>query len=325
MDQNGRKVPDEVEEDYFYEEITEDFWESERGRRWRNLLEVWSNPNFIFAVTGTSDINLMMPFYTGEAYLSSGRNFTQEEYEQGEKVCLIPELFAKRNDLEIGDELRISMLVADHGYAAGRRFSIYGYPGYSYLNASGEPYEVFEDSQYTIIGVYGGTAGMLDEYGMGDQEILIPSMSVKNSDADNIVDFRPMRGSTTAFQIENGTIQEYMEKWNQLGIDDIEITFYDKGYTELEANLDNMRQISRILMAAGIVIVLMVLGYFSWIFVLRQRERTAIERSLGFRKSQSFWSLFCGIFLIILLGSCGGCIMGSYLGGNVAGSLGQTV
>ena len=166
---------------------------------------------------------------------------------------------------------------------------------------------------------------MLDEYGMGDQEILIPSRSVKNSDADNIVDFRPMRGSTTAFQIENGTIQEYMEKWNQLGIDDIEITFYDKGYTELEANLDNMRQISRILMAAGIVIVLMVLGYFSWIFVLRQRERTAIERSLGFRKSQSFWSLFCGIFLIILLGSFGGCIAGSYLGGNVAGSLGQTV
>lgn len=194
-----------------------------------------------------------------------------------------------------------------------------------YLNAEGEPYEVFEDSEYTIVGIYGGTAGEMDEYGMGYQEVVIPSRSVKNSDEDNIVFYSPMRGSTTSFRIENGTIEEYLSKWNRLGIDDIEITFYDKGYTELEANISNMKQISRILIAAGIVMVLLVLGYFSWIFIIRQRERTAVERSLGFRKRHSFLSLFCGIFLVMLLGSAAGCTAGSCLAGRLSDGLGQTV
>ena len=160
---------------------------------------------------------------------------------------------------------------------------------------------------------------------MGYNEVLIPSRSVRNSDADNIVRFGPMNGSTTSFQIENGTIDAYMEKWGRLGIDNVEITFYDRGYTELEANLYNMEQIARILLVAGIAMVLMVLGYFSWIFILRQRERTAIERSLGFRKSQSFLSLFSGIFLIILVGAAGGCTAGSLLSGRIAGGIGQKV
>lgn len=322
---DGKKVPDEVGEDYFYEEVTADFWESEKSRRWRNLLKVWEYPEHMIPVTGTSDIGLMIPFYTGEAYLSSGRDFTEEEYEQGEKVCLISELFARKNGLEIGDQVRLPLLVADYRYSAGRNFSLYGSAGYSYLNAKGEPYEVFEDSQYTVTGIYGGIAGMLEEYGMGYQEIIIPSRSVRNSDEDNIVSAGPMRGSTTSFQIENGTIEEYMAEWNRQGIDDVEITFYDKGYTELEANINNMKQIARILIAVGVIMVLMVLGYFSWIFILRQRERTAIERSLGFGKRHSFGSLFCGIFLLMLLGSAVGCSAGSCLAGKLAGGLGQTV
>lgn len=325
MGADGKRIPDELESGYFYEEVTEDFWESEKSRRWRNLLEVWDYPNHVFPVTGTCDMGLLMPFYTGEAYLVSGRDFTEEEYAQGEKVCLIPERFADRNGLKIGDQIRLPLLVADHQYPAGRNFSVYGSAGYSYLNAKGEPYEVFEDSLYMVTGIYGGTAGMLEEYGMGYQEILIPDRSVKMSDENNLVFYGPMRGSTTSFEIENGTIEEYLAKWERLGIDDVEITFYDKGYTELEANINNMRQIARILIAAGVLMVLMVLGYFSWIFILRQGERTAVERSLGFGKRHSFFSLFCGIFLLMLLGSAAGCAAGSCLAGKLSGGLGQTI
>lgn len=48
---------------------------------------------------------------------------------------------------------------------------------------------------------------------MGFNEIIIPANSVKNSDKGNIVDYGPMTGSTASFQIANGTIPEYMEKW----------------------------------------------------------------------------------------------------------------
>ena len=320
---DGEAIPCQVEENYWCEEVTEDFWESERSRWWRNLMEVWEYPNHVFPVTGTCNVELMMAFYNGEAYITSGRTFTEEEYEQGEKVCLIQEAFAGKYELKPGDQLRLPLLVADHAWSAGSVWTNGGGGGFNFLNAKGEPYEVFEDSMYTVVGVYGGEAGQYDDYGMGYNEVLIPSRSVRNSDADNIVRFGPMNGSTTSFQIENGTIDAYMEKWGRLGIDNVEITFYDRGYTELEANLYNMEQIARILLVAGIAMVLMVLGYFSWIFILRQRERTAIERSLGFRKSQSFLSLFSGIFLIILVGAAGGCTAGSLLSGRIAGGIGQ--
>lgn len=322
---DGKYLPDEVDEDYFYEEVTDDFWESERSRRWRNLMKVWDYGNHIFPVTGTGDIHLMMPFYNNEVAITSGRDFTEEEYENGEKVCIISEYFAGKYGFKLGDQIELPLLIADHYRSAGRMYGSSGGGAYNYLNAKGEPYEVFEDSLYTITGMYSGKFGLLTELGMGYNEIIIPANSVKNSGEDNMVDMGPMNSGTTSFQIENGTIEEYMEKWNRQGIDNVEITFYDKGYTELEANINHMSQISRILILAGAAMVLMVLGYFSWIFILRQRERTAIERSLGFRKSQSFLSLFSGIFLLMVLGSFGGCAGGGLLSEAVAGDMGQTV
>ena len=210
---DGEAIPCQVEENYWCEEVTEDFWESERSRWWRNLMEVWEYPNHVFPVTGTCNVELMMAFYNGEAYITSGRTFTEEEYEQGEKVCLIQEAFAGKYELKPGDQLRLPLLVADHAWSAGSVWTNGGGGGFNFLNAKGEPYEVFEDSMYTVVGVYGGEAGQYDDYGMGYNEVLIPSRSVRNSDADNIVRFGPMNGSTTSFQIENGTIDAYMEKW----------------------------------------------------------------------------------------------------------------
>ena len=48
-----------------------------------------------------------------------------------------------------------------------------------------------------------------------------------------------MRGATTSFQIPNGTIQEFMDKWDRQGIEDLKITFYDKGYSQLKEGIEN--------------------------------------------------------------------------------------
>ncbi|MBP3477769.1 MAG: hypothetical protein J6K48_15870 [Lachnospiraceae bacterium] len=307
---------------HYYDEVTEDFYESERGRRWLNFLECLDYRNNIFPVTGTDNIHLMMGFYRGDNYISFGREFTEEEYESGAKVCLVSEPFAYKNGFEVGDSVRLPLLCADHKYSGGASFGSAGFRSCSFLNAQGEIYEPFEDSEYEIVGIYGGVASsMLDEYSMGYNEVVIPAKSVKNSDADNIIAYGPMFGSTTSFEIENGTIDEYMEKWSRQGIDNVEITFYDKGYTKLQSGMENMKSISRILAAMGAAMVLMVLGYFTWLFILRQGERTAVERCLGFRKWQSFLSMFTGIFLIILVGSALGCTAGSVLSARIAGSM----
>lgn len=322
-DAEGNKVPDEVEEDHFYDEVTEGFYDTRLGQRWLHMIQSWEYKNYIFPVTGTSDLHLMMPFYKGDVYINSGREFTEEEYEQGNKVCIVWEQFAVRNGLKIGDHMDLSLIYADYRRTAGSRYSTSGTGAVSLLNAKGEIYSAFEDGSYEIIGTYRGNAGLYDEYGMGYNEILIPASSVKNSDAENIIGYGPLRGSTTSFQIENGTIPDFLEKWSKLGIDDLEITFYDRGYTELQSGIENMKRIAELLIITGAVLVLLVLGYFTWLFILKQRERTAIERCLGFTRRQSFWSLFSGIFLILLVGSAGGCFAGAALSGQISGNIGE--
>lgn len=318
VDVQGKKVPDEVPEDYSYNEVTEGFYESPLGKRWLNRIESWDAIRYTFPVTGTNDLNLIMAFYNGNAYVSSGREFTKEEYERGDRVCIVSDFFAEKNGLDIGDELTLSLQYADYrrtpGSSFGTNFVTYVNP----INAKGEIYPAFEEGNYKIIGLYGGKSGLGDKYGLGHNEIIIPSRSVKNNDAENIIESGPMTGSTTSFRIANGKIDEYMEKWSRQGISNVEITFYDRGYTELEASINNMKYIARLLIVMGVVLVLLVLAYFSWLFILKQGERTAIERSLGLRKRQCFLSLFSGIFLIILLGSVCGCIAGSCLSGKIA-------
>lgn len=318
VDAAGNRVPDEVDDDHFCDEVTAGFYDSPMGRRWLNIVAAWDNLRHTFPVTGTNDIYLMMAFYNGNAYISQGREFTQEEYVRGDRVCLVSEQFARREGLAIGDELPLALRYANYRQTAGRSFATNMAAAFTLINAKGEIYPVFEEGNYKIVGMYGGQSGLRDEYGLGYNEIIIPSRSVKNSDADNILESGPMAGSNTSFRIKNGTIDEYMEKWSKLQIPNVEITFYDGGYSELEANINNMKYIAKLLVVMGVTMVLMVLGYFSWLFILKQKERTAVERCLGFRKRHSFVSLFSGIFLLILVGSVCGATAGCYLSGEIA-------
>lgn len=321
VDVEGNKVSDEVDDEHFCDEVTEGFYDSPIGRRWLNIIATWDNLRHTFPVTGTNDIYLMMAFYNGNAYISQGREFTEEEYARGDRVCLVSDVFAQREGLAIGDELPLALQYANYRRTAGRAFSTNTAAAFTLINAKGEIYPIFEEGNYKIVGMYGGQTGLRDEYGLGYNEIIIPSRSVKNSDADNILESGPMMGSNTSFRIANGTIDEYMEKWNRLQIPNVEITFYDRGYSELEANINNMKYMARLLIVMGVSMVLMVLGYFSWLFILKQKERTAVERCLGFRKWHSFLSLFYGIFLLILVGSVCGSVAGSYLAGEVEGKM----
>lgn len=323
VDVEGNKVSDEVDDEHFCDEVTEGFYDSPIGRRWLNIVATWDNLRHTFPVTGTNDIYLMMAFYNGNAFISQGREFTEEEYARGDRVCLVSDVFAQREGLVIGDELPLALQYANYRRTAGRAFSTNTAAAFTLINAKGEIYPIFEEGNYKIVGMYGGQSGLRDEYGLGYNEIIIPSRSVKHSDADNILESGPMAGSNTSFRIENGAIDEYMEKWNKLQIPNVEITFYDRGYSKLEANINNMKYIARLLIVMGVTMVLMVLAYFSWLFILKQKERTAVERCLGFRKWHSFVSLFSGIFLLILVGSVCGAAAGSYLSGEIAERIGK--
>lgn len=304
-DADGNRLPTDLTGNWI-EELTPGFYETERGKAWLTLCRDFELRNWYqtFPVTATQDLNLIMAFYTKQAYLREGDFFSEEDYQQGNKVCLVPDRFARRNGLKVGDSLYLALRYANYAASPGRG------GGESRLNAQGGIYEPFEESDYTIKGIYEVGVGADGDWGytLDRNEVFIPTASIKNSDENNIALYGPMKGYTTAFRIPNGSesIDNYKRLWEAQGIDHVEITFYDGGYTKLEGGLKNMRTMSAVLLTTGIVSAVCIVIFFCHLFITKQRKQTAIERSLGMTRKQCVRSLLTGILVIALAGSAAG-------------------
>ena len=256
-----------------------------------------------------------MPFYEGDAWIFDGRDISREEYESGDKVCLVEKDFAENNHLSVGSRLQLPLYMADYLWPPEHIIVN------NLLNAKGDIYPVFEDSTYTIVGIYQTLKNEsleISKYDIARNEVVIPAASVKNSDENNIAAMGPMKGYTTSFQIPNGHIDEYMAAWKKQGISTLEINFYDKGYTKIKAGLDDMMNTARVLLVAGTVITLLILILFCHLFIAKQRKRTAIERSLGMSKGRCIASLLTGILVIVIPACVIGSAISYYLTGYAA-------
>ena len=97
-----------------------------------------------------------MHFYNNEAKITEGWDITEKEYKEGAKVCLVPENLAMRLGKELGDTLTLPLYYADYSRSVGEA-SMLGAGGCqlsNILNAEGELYEVFDEQEYKIVGIY---------------------------------------------------------------------------------------------------------------------------------------------------------------------------
>ncbi len=296
-------------------EVTDGFYETDAGKRLLNLADTRIYGRDIQPVTGTNETCLLMPFYNGDAYVTEGRDISGEEYRDGAKVCLAPKTFMENNGLSLGDQIQVRLLYTDTRWTAGYRFELEG--GYSVgplFDAEGNPLELFETSAYTVVGIYDTTVGGTDlSFRSGADELIVPMHSIKERSGANLTACGPMTDATTSFQIPNGTIDEFLAAWEKYGTKDLEFTFYDRGYTQLKAGIDNMKNFSLFLLTTGVILTGLLLVFYSYLFVTKQMERTAVERSLGMTQGQCRWSILSGFILIVLIGSMAGAAGGMHL------------
>lgn len=317
-DSKGRLLPSHLSQNPV-QELVPGFYETEEGKAWLALCREYELSYDSLTVTVTNDLNLIMAFYAKEAYISEGEAFSEEDYRQGNRVCLVPDDFAVRNKLKVGDRVHLVLRYANYAESASRG----GVQGR--LTAEGKAYEPFEEADWQIRGIYDHTVspGRSLGYLLAENEIFIPTASIKNSNENHIAQYSTMKGYTTAFQIPNGSesMETYKALWEKQGIQNVEITFYDGGYSKLEAGLKNMERMSLILLTMGIVSAACIVVFFCHLFIAKQRRRTAIERSLGMTKGQCGRSLLAGIVVVALAG----CIAGAVIGQILAGSAGAAM
>lgn len=296
-------------------EVSDNFYETKEGKKWEAL--VWANDWFIkntIPVVPTNKTKLLMDFHQKNVAITVGRDISDEQYKNGEKVCIVPQRLASSNGFKVGDKINLQFYFTDYERSASLTYfpsgglTLY----FGLLNADGEAYSVFEDSEYEIVGIYNGSdkTNQPTGYEMGYNAVVIPASSVKNSNENNIVAYGPMKGYTTSFQIPNGTIQAYMEKFEALRLNNLEINFYDGGYEKLAAGMRNLKIVAMILVTVSAATTLAILFFFIFLFVSKQKKRTAIERSLGMNKKECILSMLYGIIGIVLIGG----IIGSAAG-----------
>lgn len=318
---DGSQPEDAFREGQAVFEVTDGFYETEAGRRILNLAEtavVWRDCQ---PVTGTNRTALLMPFYNGQAFISEGRDISEEEYVSGSKVCLAPKTFMENNGLSLGDAVKVRLLLTDRRVSAGQRFWLDGGVGFysGLIDNDGNILEVFENAEYTVVGIYDVTFSATDSiFDPGADELIVPLKSIEARDGTNLVACGPMTDATTSFQIPNGSIDDFLKGWAAYGTEKLAFTFYDKGYSQLKAGIDNMKSISLVLLAAGVILTALLLFFFSHLFITKQALRTAIERSLGMSKAACRLSMLSGFALLVLIGSILGAAAGFRISDGVS-------
>ena len=310
---------------YRIEEVTDDFYE-EGGRgqnwlRWANTIHQYEK---YFPVLPVDRLHMIPVFQEHRAYLSEGREITQEEYDSGALVCMVPEKTRRKNAWNIGDKLSLPLICSLYGPDTAMRSipavgdyeaTVFTLLTFSPINADGKDYEAFWEAEYEIVGSY----RLLQETGVyldGDifpDTILIPQNSVRASDENNIAGYNYFDGKTVTFQIENGTIDEFDAALRAAvpQAEDLVINYNDNGYTDLMESLQGTRAAAQLLFIVGLFAAIAILLLLLYFFVVKEKKRTAVERSLGMSKRQCRMSLLTGILVLTILAATLGTLGGA--------------
>lgn len=311
---DGKRIEDSVNKYEIYE-LTEGFYDTPTGQRYLAIANTASVYHDTQPVVGTNSTDLLMPFYEGSAWVYEGRYPTKEEYTQGSAVCLAPRIFAENNDLTVGDQITTRLYYTNAGEDVAVNFNIQGGGSYHFniIGSDGKLLEPFEEKEYTIVGLYDYTPSV---NGIARDELIVPLNSVEHQ-YENLVSFGAMSDDNTFFQIENGTIAEYLEISAKYGMDNLVFTFYDRGYSALMNGIRNLRNMSAALLVMGLIAAVILTLQIAHIYITKQKRRLSIERLMGRTAKQCRNITLAGILILLLIGTVPGVAAGMAVSNHV--------
>ncbi len=300
-------------QDRLWCEVTEDFYGTEEGIRWEKIagmLELCYES--MLPVTPVSDLQLLRPFHDGDAVIEEGREIDPSEYENGAKVCLIPQKFAKQNDLRVGDHFPLQFYFADYQYPLCQVGLGNGGLDMEALDADGNVLEPFQESEYEIIGIYSYPVALTsDPHAFVNNQIFVPENSITEDFQNHVVGRGPMQAYNTSFRIKNGSAEKFLEEFSRLPESSLlEIEFDDGGYEAFASKMKNTRIVAAVLFFAGFALLLATIAFLIYFMILKQRRRTAVERALGMTNRQCAVSLLGGIVLLTAVCGTAGAAIG---------------
>lgn len=313
----------------------EGFWDTAMGNYYRQIAEAcYLNANSLTAIT-TNDISMIPSWAGGDVYLQKGELFSEEDYENGNQVCIISQKLLEVMGWEIGDTIDFSFYETDYILTKYIRNQFSTFDPYLYADAEAVangtdktlPLEqVFDEGSYTIIGTYDGNVCHWEEHeselfneSMHWLMVLLPSASVDNQPEVKLSQYM------TSIQVEPMMLQKFLAAAQSSGLMEeqtygyqLGLTVDDHGLSGMISGLEALQEISRLVLllsslTAGLAVLVLVI-----LHLLQNRRQIAILRSMGIKKAQVVMFVTIGILLASLLGTVIGGMVGQRLSNDVA-------
>lgn len=286
-----------------------DYLNSDAASTWREDIVPLCQLNYeSAAVILTDRAESMYSFNTGDEALLSGRFFTDEEYINGDDVCVISAAYAEQNGLRLGDMIQLDYY--DSGFGEYNN----GATANSMLAAE-DPgpyrqryYMSLDDAigvckNYTVIGIYTGARFAFGAYQLNADTILVPKASVPNAQ-----NYETRANSLlNTFVLKNGSAKEfekYMEQQNLAG----QFLYFDQDFSSMQESLDALETNAMRLMMVGIGVFLLTSALFLFLNFRRMNLTIRGVRLLGRSSKAVFREIIMALIpletLAVLFGTC---------------------
>lgn len=324
-------------------------------QRWQDVITLYDRTLHAFPVLGTRYLESMYCFVENQASIVSGRAFTPEEYDSGEKVCIISESVANRAGIQVGAQLLVSQFLVAEDYASGNESLDFGVDGF--LNNPGIGYEPMpyglatQEEAFTVVGIYrlenewensaysispntifmpqsaqlpGGFGGpSCQEEKMGtwqtkapDSDIWVTETGLQLQTVTNGV-----QGVYLSIVLENGEMSAFEAAIESSDYADRLFLTFDQGYEAA------MESIQALIAMANRVLAFAFAGWLllAMLYLLlgqgAERRNLGIMRSVGAKPAQARRYLFSGGFLPAAMGVGVGTVLSNTVAQTVQGKL----
>lgn len=240
---------------------------------------VMNNKVYVYRTQALADLE---EFHQERLRLVSGRLFTEEEAQRGAKVCVMTETLANASGFAVGDTVTL------------RTMNNTGLPAADCYWGTGS---LANSDDYEIVGIVNYYEGL-------QYNVYVPSVPTSAQPESYVYKL----GQAT---LKNGSADAFVEAVTPLLPARATIGIYDQGYQAVADSLSVIRGASAALSAVAFVAAVVVLLFFAFLFVEKQRDTVETMRCFGMSKAETRLYLLFGAGLIALIAVCIGVWIGT--------------
>lgn len=270
---------------------------SEEGAIWSMALQQIQINSHAFPVIGVEQLGYIADFARETANIVAGRDFTQDELDSGESVCIISESLAASNNLSVGDTITLHYYLYDWSSPYQKYIS----NGHGVVNPSAYFYtsttDLTEEKTYTIVGFYRQDNAWAnveeDIYSFTPNTVFVPQSSVTGSmDYGDQAFFR-------TYVLANGSVEQFQKMIADAGYDGL-FVYYDQGYSVIADSLYDYKEVANQTFVIGISVFAVLMALYFLLFPMQNKKDIAIMEALGASRKSCVCHIISGSLCIMV-------------------------